>query len=111
VNNLMKRIISKKQTCPACGANKSSYIFFSSSNFFRSFIGLRAHGTSAGEFSARLWCGWSRLSGVVWEEPLPSAVAVEGRKGEERLVAFQAPELARELEPALVLMAGGFDGA
>jgi hypothetical protein len=42
----------------------------------------------------------------VWEEPLPSAIAVEGRKGEERLVAFQAPELARELEPALVLVAG-----
>ena len=45
------------------------------------------------------------------EEPLPAAVAVEGGQGEEGLVALEAPELAGQLEPSLVLVAGGLDGA
>ena len=46
------------------------------------------------------------LSGVVWEELIPSVVAMDGGQGQEGLVAFQAPELAGELESALVLVAG-----
>ena len=59
-----------------------------------------------GYFPEQWRYAWFRLSGVVREELIPSAVAMEGGKGQESLVAFQAPELAGALETALVLVAG-----
>lgn len=42
---------------------------------------------------------------------MPATVAPEGFEAEEGFVAGAAPELARALEAALALAAGGFDGA
>jgi len=42
----------------------------------------------------------------VWEELIPSAITMKSGKGQKSLVAFKAPELAGELEAALILAAG-----
>jgi hypothetical protein len=47
----------------------------------------------------------------VREQVVPAVVAPEGFEAHESLVALEGPELTCALEPALVLPAGGFDGA
>jgi hypothetical protein len=47
----------------------------------------------------------------VWEELVPAAISPEGFQAHEGFVTSGGPELAGAFETALVLAAGGFDGA
>lgn len=48
---------------------------------------------------------------IMRKELAPAAVTVEGGERKKGLITGETPELTGELEPSLILRAGGFDSA
>ena len=66
--------------------------------------GWWAQGSSVGDF--RTGTGIARtlhLFGVIRKQLFPSAIPMKSGKSQERFIAFQTPELPRQLEPTLIL--------